>query len=427
MRYCEVRIFLFRPSPQVTQPSPRAAEICYDAAACIISLSKEQVGKGAVDVTWIFLMNLYMSVNVLLWSISYADIRDAHPREDVEELVDVSLDILEGCTDRWPGTQAAANLYSVLSRACLQVYDSPNQPPDLNFGRQAPFPDSSEAPTSVEATLAAAPGAQAADNFGAAPQFGYVFNQQPSGMDPSFAFANAPFPEAAPPPQGPTFRSNSIFFNTSSSGAEGTGRRFSHFAPDVPAEAAVPDAAAAAAAADEPTPPATTTPINAAATPTTSSIPTPPDSTVLSATVSPSGPPATTPILAQQATPSSITSTPHTLPASPAPHRSPYASQPQQPLPSGWYNPPFAAPFGFPAENPFYPPDAASAQPFASPADQDAALASPFGGPFGGGEFPRQGSLSQEQRTELMQTLESDGMGEIDAILNLGGQGDFMW
>lgn len=41
----------------------------------------------------------------------------------------------------------------------------------------------------------------------------------------------------------------------------------------------------------------------------------------------------------------------------------------------------------------------------------------------GMGVYPRQGSLSQGQRTELMETLESDGMGEIDAILGLGQGG----
>lgn len=401
LRYCELRILLFRPSPQVTQPSPRAAEVCYDAAAHIIGLSREQVEKGAIDVTWIFLMNLYMSINVLLWSVSYPNIRRARPREDVEELADVTLDILERCTDRWPGTQAAANLYSVLSRACLQVYDAPAGAPDLSvFNTPAPFPDPNE-PSSAEATPVAPQTAQPADF----PQFGYVFNQPPgTAVDPSFSFASAPFPEPGAAPPGPTFRSNSIFFNPSSEGGGmGGGRRFSHFAPDFPA------------GADEATPPATTTPVDTA----TPSMPTPPESITLSATVSPANPPAATPVLAQQ-TPAPLTSTPHTLPPSPAPHRSPAFPQQQQPLPSAFYNPPFGA-FSFPAGNALYPPDAAQ-QPFAAPAG---GLASPFGGQFEGG-FPRQGSLSLEQGTELMQTLESDGMGEIDALLNLG-QGDFMW
>ena len=421
MKYCELRIFLFRPSPQVTQPSPRAAEICYDAAAYIINLSKEQVEKGAIDITWLFLMNLYMSLNVLLWSVSYQNIRQAHPREDVEELVDVTLDILEQCTDRWPGTQAAANLYSVLSRACLQVYDGPRGPPDLSvFDATTPFPDLNDPTSSQEATPVAAANNQGAD-FTDPPNFGYVFNQQPGGMmDPSFSFNNTPFSQQDSGPQGPTFRSNSIFFNPSS--VDGSGRRFSHFAPDF---SGGEGAAVAATAAEDPTTSATMTPVNPSATPPIGvggSIPTPPESISLSM-ASPSGPPATTPILAQQQTPSSITSTPHTLPASPQPNRSPYPSQPQQPLPSGWYNPPFAAPFAFPANNSFYPPDAS--QPFASPTNFGGALTSPFGSQFDDC-FQRHGSLSQEQGAELMQTLENDGLGEIDALLNLG-HGDFVW
>ena len=440
-KYCELRIFLFRPSPQVTQPSPRAAEICYDAAAYIINLSKQQMSTGAVDVTWTFLMNMYTSVNVLLWSVSYPNIRNAHPREEVEELADVTLDILEQCTDRWPGTQAAANLYSVLSRACLQVYDAPDPTQTQNpFTTPAPFSDQHHSPQDDKPV--AQVDTQGQGDFSGAPQFGYVFNQQPGAVDPSFSFANAPFPPHSGGPVGPTFRSNSIFFNPSS--GEGGGRRFSHFAPDFPGE--VPGAGVGGsggmAGSDEPTPPATTTPVNPGDSPPgPSAIPTPPESVNLSTTMSPLPGAFATPILSQQ-TPASMISTPHTLPASPLPHASPFP-QAQQPLPPAWYAP-FPTPFSFPnGGNPapapapatgtgagvgggsFYPPGA-SQQPFASPANLGGPLASPFGAQFVEEEYPRQGSLSFEQRTELMQALESDGLGEIDALLNFG-QGDIMW
>ncbi|SPO04256.1 related to purine utilization positive regulator [Cephalotrichum gorgonifer] len=435
-RYYQLRIFLFRPSPQVTQPSPSAAEKCYDGAAYIIKVSKQQMEKGAVDVTWIFLLNLYMSLNILLWSVSYPNIREAHQREEVEELVDVTLDMLEQCTDRWPGTEPAANLYSVLSRACLQVYDSPpaaRANADLSaFSTPAPFPDPNEPPSSTETTPVAAVASQRG-NFSVPPQFGYVFQQQAGAVDPAFSFANTFSQQGPVGPLGPTFRSNSIFFNPPSTDGSG-GRRFSHFAPDFAAESTGDDA----------TPPATTTPNATAATPPSvvdvSSMPTPPDSVNLSA-VSPAAPPASTPIMSQQQTPSSMNSTPMTLPASPQPMHSspafPPSSQPppqqQQPLPSDWYNPPFTAPFSFPTSNPFFPPTSGAAGtqqvPYASPTPLGGPLVSPFGGGFDGmgmnvDMYARQGSLSQGQQTELMQTLESAGVGEIDALLSLGGQGN---
>ena len=44
----------------------------------------------------------------------------------------------------------------------------------------------------------------------------------------------------------------------------------------------------------------------------------------------------------------------------------------------------------------------------------------PFGGQQMGYNSERQNSLSQEQQMELMNALETEGMGEIDAFLNMG-------
>ena len=467
----------------MTQPSPRAAEICYDAAAYIISLSRQQMEKGATDVTWIFLLNLYMSLNVILWSVSYANIRQAHAREDVEELVDVTLDILEQCTDRWPGTEAAANLYSVLSRACMQSYETQGGPQDVfaSTFNNTPAAFAQAHPPPPTAADGAHPSSQAAgqphvpQNFnnggGGGIQFGYSFNnnpQQPNSMNSGgpFSFTGSPFPQQHPiTPHQPTFRSNSIFFNPSS---EGGGRRFSHFAPDVPPEGG-----------DEATPPATTTPINHATPPDGSggsSLPTPPESIEPPPTMTPpayTGPPTTTPVLTHQ-TPPSVVSTPMTMAASvgisspasrvstpgniahqqPLPaHRSPNftnmvgptsqpALPPQQLPPPGaappppaphhhmppttmpnWFAPPappFVSPFAFgPTGSPFV--GDINAQAFASPTSMGpGGLVSPFGSQFTQ-TFQRQGSLSQEQHTELMQALENDGLTEIDALLSMGG------
>ena len=93
-------VFLFRPSPQVPKPTKHAAHMCYDASAYNIQMQWRQMKDPAIDITWIFLQSLFMAVNTLLWSISYSDVRAQHPREDVEKLLELGIDVMEKCTDQ---------------------------------------------------------------------------------------------------------------------------------------------------------------------------------------------------------------------------------------------------------------------------------------------------------------------------------------
>ncbi|KAK0717968.1 fungal-specific transcription factor domain-containing protein [Lasiosphaeria miniovina] len=234
-RYYSMIISLYRPSPQVPKPTSRAAMKCFDAANYIINLSSQQVSKAAVDITWIFLLSLYSSLNALLWTVSYREVREKHPREELEKLVDEAVAIIDQCSNRWPGSSSASQLYTVLSRACLQSYDAIIETPILSgasdiFNTPSSFADASSPDSEVSIPNNLSTGSsphqaqnQSASLFNTSP-FGYVFNSTPEDMAAQFAFdPNSPFQNQ------PAFRSNSIFFNPAT---DPNGRRFSYFPPD---------------------------------------------------------------------------------------------------------------------------------------------------------------------------------------------------
>ncbi|KAK1574447.1 fungal-specific transcription factor domain-containing protein [Colletotrichum navitas] len=428
-RYHQMRIFLYRPSPQVPRPSPRAAGICFEGAAYIINLSKQQMEKAAVDITWVFLLNLYMSLNTLLWTVSYPEIRQAHPREEVEELGDQTLDILEQCTERWPGTAQAVQLYSIFVKACLQSYearDTPQMQTSSTFTTPPSLFDGNS-PQGSEGSASTAPGGGPSFKVNQPhnpPQFNFVFDATPESMntyqwDPNF-------------PPHPTFRSNSIWGSSN----ENTGRRLSStYPPESPLE--------------DSTPPATTTPAytSSSSPPSTinNAMPTPPDSmgghvgTPSSSTISP--PPMGTPAMShssplglQHGTPNMAQhSTNMSPPPPPVPGMGARAQNfahlptsnpagPQRPLPhynsgTDWFNPP----------PPFINPDTFSSMGnsyFGDPLPANGLHPHSTGmglDHFGGQSFSwsqeRQGSLSQQQQIELMNALENEGMSDIDALL----------
>lgn len=229
-------IFLFRPSPQVPKPSTRAAQMCYDASAYNIQIQWRQMKDPAIDITWIFLQSLFMAVNTLLWSISYADVRAQHERGDVEKLLDLGIDVMEKCTDRWPGSDSASALYQRLGRACLKAYEGPAKVSDSSSNLSANSPASGGEATSPisdysnlgphNQSSSVAHSYQGNTSPEPPPVFNFVFNHPP---DQSQAQQyHAPQQQQMPPPP-PTFRSNSIF-NMPSSRMD---RRFSYFPPDM--------------------------------------------------------------------------------------------------------------------------------------------------------------------------------------------------
>lgn len=116
-------VLLFRPSPQVPQPSVRAARLCYEASVFNVYMQRNQIATKSVDLTWIFTQSLFMALNTILWSLSYPEIRQEHPREEVQKHLDTVLEAIRLASERWPGVASALELYTNLVTACLKVYD----------------------------------------------------------------------------------------------------------------------------------------------------------------------------------------------------------------------------------------------------------------------------------------------------------------
>ena len=115
-------ILMYRPSPQVPEPSVSAAKTCYEASTFNIAMHKEQMVTGSVDLTWIFTQSLFMAFNTVLWTLSYPEIRKDHPIEEVQEYLDMALEVIVFSAERWPGVQSALLLYKRLVAACLKAY-----------------------------------------------------------------------------------------------------------------------------------------------------------------------------------------------------------------------------------------------------------------------------------------------------------------
>ena len=233
-RYNTMIVFLFRPSPQVPKPSVRAAILCYDASAYNIKMQSKQMETAMVDITWIFLLALFMAVNTILWTISFPEVRALHKKEELEEHIDIALDIIVKCRERWPGTAAASRLYSKLAKACLRSYElNESSHPPSSLSANSPSLTDANSPSASEhssATTGSVTHSQKA--YHSPPQFGYVFDQMPEQV-PTFDYGNS-----MQPPQ-PSFRSNSIFVNPSSMQSD---RRFSYFPPDFAQPQTLPNA-----------------------------------------------------------------------------------------------------------------------------------------------------------------------------------------
>ncbi|KAJ6788016.1 hypothetical protein PWT90_01128 [Aphanocladium album] len=453
--YHNCRMFLYRPSPQVPKPSAGAAQICFESAAFLLSLSKKQIDTSAMDSTWIFLLNLSTSLNTLLWSISYPDVRQAHTREEADELINSALDSLDSCSARWPGAAATSQLYTILAKACLQSYEDGQFNPLFSFASPSNGTDMASPPM-VNQGADGQPQLQ----FLNPPQFGWAFDSSPESnnaytFDPNF-----------PPPQ-PAFRSNSIFCNPAT---DSSGRRFSYFPPDFsqPGEGIMEQAAAFMA----PQPPQQQQPQyqqqqqmqqqqppSQHSTPVQSDqmsnhSPTPPESLAAATTIAAATPNSTfSPPGMNMTTPSM---TPMTIATAGTPHMTPHMTPPQKnmgmqgdpaampragpglseqkplptTLPGDWFNPmpQFISPYNIGQMSAsFLGEDVLSVDSSAfSPAGQQNAamagmptMASPADNLSPYGYMPgRQGSLSQSQQMELMTAFEREGVSELDAMLN---------
>lgn len=407
-------VALHRPSPQVPKPSSSSTIKCFDSAAYVINISSKQVMASAIDITWVFLLTLYMSVNTILWTVaSYPEVRAAHAREEVQELINVCLDIIDSCAERWPGTSAASKLYSKFAEACLRSYDARDTPMMSNssiFGTPNSQADTNSPQTeSVNASTSSNNGGPGV-HFNP-PHFGYVFDSQPEQVTFDNTF-----------PTQPSFRSNSIFLNPASSEPT-TGRRFSYFPPDF-------TQSTDNLLMEESTPPGTEATVSPPILSPPDHLPTPPESIGNGS--------ATTPMLATPLIPAANMSTPimkPTLPAAmhgnmmqqqqrvpqsafaipPLPQQSQLGGQ--RPLPQtatvmDWFNPPppFISPYAFGNTNGNMWNDPNSDNGYNGMGMHEHS--------FPGLPPERQGSLSQSQQIELMGLLENEGMTDIDTYLS---------
>lgn len=228
-------VTLLRPSPQVPKPSVRSAVMCYDASSTNIKSLSKQMETAMVDITWIFVLTLFQAVNTILWSISYPEVRALHGKEELEENIDIALDIILKCRERWPGTGAASQLYSKLAKACLKSYDSKDSlhaPSSLSATSPSSLTDANSPSASEHSSTTTNSLAFSQKTFPSPPpQFGYVFDQMPEPIS-QFDY------NSMAPPQ-PSFRSGSIFASPSSMQ---TDRRFSYFPPDFTQPHGLPNA-----------------------------------------------------------------------------------------------------------------------------------------------------------------------------------------
>lgn len=497
--------------------------ICYESAVYTINLSNQQIKKSAIDITWIFVLNLNMSLNVFLWAISYREVRAAHSKEEVEEILNVALDVIDQCSERWPGTKNASQLFSVFGRACLQSYDTNDDPYNANtsaftspllLDNDSPAASDNSAPTPVSNGAAYAQNQQ--HPLFTQPVFGYTVDT-PENMN-IFNFDANPF-------QQPTFRSNSIFKSPSSDFNEGRRPSFGYFPPDFKQPS--PGEPPAGARDLGPPPPTMNThqQQHTQSPPTTApqaQLPTPPGSNNPAGTNSYSPPQTMSPGTAGSPTPKMGYSSPmplgagqqqqqlppthlkyerdgtpstpivrpisqHTTPQqAPDPHRTPTFTVPalpahvangqrhpqqqqhqqQRPLPpsagvSDWFSPPppFISPYSFSgihSANGFWGESAVSNAAFSglmgggdyNPVANPTSVPGPTSGYGGGGGGPggmpmgfgfaaqRHGSLSADQQSELMNMLETNGVGEVNNFLdinmsgiggNLGPDGNIRW
>jgi hypothetical protein len=128
-RYNTMVVFMYRPSPQVPRPSLQAAFKCYDACEYNIYMHREQIDKKNVDLTWVFTQSLFMAINTMLWSLSYVEVRRKHRKEDVQRHLEVAMAAIGLASLRWPGVASAVQLYYNLINAVLKIYEKDGDVP----------------------------------------------------------------------------------------------------------------------------------------------------------------------------------------------------------------------------------------------------------------------------------------------------------
>ncbi|KAF7712138.1 Fungal Zn(2)-Cys(6) binuclear cluster domain-containing protein [Penicillium ucsense] len=191
-------ILMHRPSPQIPEPSVHAAKICYEAATFNIAMHHEQTFTQSVDLTWIFTQSLFMVFNIVLWTLSYPEIRKEHPIDEVQSYLDMALEVIVHAAERWPGVQSALILYKRLVEACLKAYateesfvvHSPSNHPTPTSSQEVATPQAMSSPsTSTTTSFHTHPNRAATHSIGDSASAGTV-SRGPS-VDPPGSYSSA--------------------------------------------------------------------------------------------------------------------------------------------------------------------------------------------------------------------------------------------
>lgn len=139
-RFNTMIIFLYRPSPQIPSPSLSAARTCFEACTFNVRMHRNQVATKSVDLSWIWTQSTFMVLNTMLWAISYPEIRQEYSKVVVENHIKQAQECIIAASERWPGVEAAMELYETLISACVKAYDSSEMPSATITTNQDPSP-----------------------------------------------------------------------------------------------------------------------------------------------------------------------------------------------------------------------------------------------------------------------------------------------
>jgi len=173
-------------------------------------MHKKQIETKSVELTWIFTQSIFMAINTVLWTLSYYEIRGAHPRGEVEQHLQVALHCITKASERWPGVASALELYHNLIKACMKIYDKDGDIP-IAAGSPAESHTTAASPGYLDATMKnersrnSSPATASSQSIRtppthSQPPFGYIDHR--SYGSASNASTHSPSTSTTSPPQG---------------------------------------------------------------------------------------------------------------------------------------------------------------------------------------------------------------------------------
>jgi len=98
--------------------------MCYDCAVENVRLEKAMYERQSVDLTWVFLHQVYTVTLTIIWTLYNPEIRRMHPKHEVEEHIRCQIKLILALAELWPGAEAAADLFARLAGAALRNYET---------------------------------------------------------------------------------------------------------------------------------------------------------------------------------------------------------------------------------------------------------------------------------------------------------------